>query len=161
MDFTVLYAQLLACINQPLNGNLLVDNSTLKNIFASESTGRVPSHSPQKNCRLVEIRAAQRTFEGAYIRTALGQFTFALAILKIFSTEFYSIGVVYAIYGVSLLVVGLYRRHDSNRHIFQAGNQDNQQDNVFRTGGNAVIYLTGVSIITYISLIILTMRLSD
>lgn len=27
---------------------------------------------------LVEIRAAQRTFEGAYIRTALGQFSFAL-----------------------------------------------------------------------------------
>ncbi|TKA66237.1 hypothetical protein B0A49_07085, partial [Cryomyces minteri] len=31
--------------------------------------------SPQE---LVEIRAAQRTFEGAYIRTALGQFSFAL-----------------------------------------------------------------------------------
>ena len=27
---------------------------------------------------LVEMRAAQRTFEGAYIRTALGQFSFSL-----------------------------------------------------------------------------------
>lgn len=57
---------------------------------------------------LVELRAAQRTFEvrgtmplptlmpaegrqGAYIRTALSQFSFALVILKIFTAEFYSI----------------------------------------------------------------------
>jgi len=45
--------------------------------------------SPQE---LVEIRAAQRTFEGAYIRTSLGQFSFALVVLKIFTAEFYSIG---------------------------------------------------------------------
>ncbi|KAK5003162.1 hypothetical protein LTR28_010512, partial [Elasticomyces elasticus] len=38
--------------------------------------------SPQE---LVEVRAAQRTFEGAYIRTSLGQFSFALVVLKIFT----------------------------------------------------------------------------
>ena len=36
-----------------------------------------------RNKELVEIRAAQRTFEGAYIRTALGQFSFSLVILKV------------------------------------------------------------------------------
>ena len=41
---------------------------------------------------LTEIRAAQRTFEGAYIRTSLSQFSFALIVLKIFTSEFYSIG---------------------------------------------------------------------
>ena len=45
--------------------------------------------SPQE---LIEIRAAQRTFEGAYIRTSLSQFSFALIVLKIFTSEFYSIG---------------------------------------------------------------------
>lgn len=49
--------------------------------------------SPQE---LVEIRAAQRTFEGAYIRTSLSQFSFALIVLKIFTSEFYSIGIVSA-----------------------------------------------------------------
>ena len=44
---------------------------------------------------LVEIRAAQRTFEGAYIRTSLSQFSFALVVLKIFTSEFYSIGEIY------------------------------------------------------------------
>lgn len=43
---------------------------------------------------LVEIRAAQRTFEGAYIRTSLGQFSFALVVLKIFTSEFYGIGMI-------------------------------------------------------------------
>ena len=36
----------------------------------------------------------QRTFEGAYIRTSLGQFSFALVVLKIFTSEFYSIGMM-------------------------------------------------------------------
>lgn len=37
---------------------------------------------PSPADRLVEIRAAQRTFEGAYVRTALSQFSFALVVLK-------------------------------------------------------------------------------
>jgi uncharacterized membrane protein YidH (DUF202 family) len=49
------------------------------------------------NDELVEIRAAQRTFEGAYIRTSLSQFSFALIVLKIFTSEFYSIGALFAV----------------------------------------------------------------
>ena len=51
------------------------------------------------NEELVEVRAAQRTFEGAYIRTSLSQFSFALVVLKIFTSEFYSIGALFAVYG--------------------------------------------------------------
>ena len=36
---------------------------------------------------LVEVRAAQRTFEGAYVRTSLSQFSFALVVLKIFALD--------------------------------------------------------------------------
>lgn len=59
---------------------------------------------------LVEIRAAQRTFEGAYVRTALGQFSFALVILKIFTPEFYSIGALFSVYGAGILFISLFRR---------------------------------------------------
>ena len=59
---------------------------------------------------LVEIRAAQRTFEGAYIRTAIGQFSFALIVLKIFTAEFYSIGALFAVYGAGILFISLFRR---------------------------------------------------
>jgi hypothetical protein len=39
---------------------------------------------------LVELRARQRTFGGAYSRTALGNLGYALTILKIFDRQFYS-----------------------------------------------------------------------
>jgi hypothetical protein len=62
------------------------------------------------SAELVEIRAAQRTFEGAYIRTAIGQFSFALIVLKIFTAEFYSIGALFAVYGAGILFISLFRR---------------------------------------------------
>ena len=67
---------------------------------------------------LTEIRAAQRTFEGAYVRTALGQFSFALVVLKIFTAEFYSIGALFAVYGSGVLFASLYRRMLGNRQFF-------------------------------------------
>ncbi|KAL1602546.1 hypothetical protein SLS60_005962 [Paraconiothyrium brasiliense] len=66
---------------------------------------------------LVEIRAAQRTFEGAYIRTALGQFSFALIVLKIFTAEFYSIGALFAVYGAGILFTSLFRRQQGKKTV--------------------------------------------
>jgi hypothetical protein len=70
---------------------------------------------------LVEIRAAQRTFEGAYVRTAIGQFSFALIVLKIFTAEFYSIGALFAVYGAGILFISLFRRQQG---MFGAANTD-------------------------------------
>ncbi|SPQ18721.1 c8e92ea1-06e3-4dcd-936e-a0202db6f8cd [Thermothielavioides terrestris] len=67
---------------------------------------------------LVEIRAAQRTFEGAYMRTALSQFSFALVVLRIFTSEFYPIGALLACYGAAVLLVAIYRRYEGNRQFF-------------------------------------------
>ncbi|TRX98286.1 hypothetical protein FHL15_000931 [Xylaria flabelliformis] len=67
---------------------------------------------------LVEIRAAQRTFEGAYTRTALSQFSFALIILKVFTSEFYAIGALFAIYGATVMLCAVYRRYEGNRQFF-------------------------------------------
>jgi hypothetical protein len=63
------------------------------------------------NEELVEICAAQRTFEGAYIRTLLPQFSFTLVVLQIFTSEFYNIGAPFAVYGSGVLVASAYRRH--------------------------------------------------
>ena len=78
----------------------------------------VPAPSILTPEELVEIRAAQRTFEGAYIRTSLSQFSFALVVLKIFTSEFYSIGALFAVYGAGVLLVSAYRRHQGNRQFF-------------------------------------------
>ncbi|KAE9381525.1 hypothetical protein N431DRAFT_539162 [Stipitochalara longipes BDJ] len=110
---------------------------------------------------LSEIRAAQRTFEGAYVRTAIGQFSFALVVLKIFTAEFYSIGALFATYGVGILLMSLYRRYEGNRQFFSEVGEDGMGRKKFRTSGNAVVILTALSFGAYVSLIVLTMRLTN
>ncbi|KAI1211070.1 uncharacterized protein F4807DRAFT_421445 [Annulohypoxylon truncatum] len=108
---------------------------------------------------LVEIRAAQRTFEGAYMRTALSQFSFALIILKIFTSEFYAIGALFAVYGTTVMLCSIYRRYQGNRQFFTTTDDDGELKNKFRTSGNSVLLLTSLSIGAYIGLLVLTLRL--
>ncbi|KAI0152572.1 hypothetical protein F4776DRAFT_39435 [Hypoxylon sp. NC0597] len=108
---------------------------------------------------LVEIRAAQRTFEGAYMRTALSQFSFALIILKIFTSEFYAIGALFAVYGAAVLLCAIYRRYQGNRQFFTSLDCDGEIRNKFRTSSNSVLFLTTLSIGAYIGMIVLTWQL--
>ncbi|KXL50711.1 hypothetical protein M433DRAFT_544656 [Acidomyces richmondensis BFW] len=108
---------------------------------------------------LVEVRAAQRTFEGAYVRTALGQFSFSLVVLKIFTAEFYSIGALYAVFGAGILAVSAFRRMQGNRQFFSEVGADGLSRKRFRTSGNVVVALTFISLAAYVTLLVLTMRL--
>ncbi|KAF2840307.1 hypothetical protein M501DRAFT_1010446 [Patellaria atrata CBS 101060] len=108
---------------------------------------------------LVEIRAAQRTFEGAYLRTALGQFSFALVVLKIFTSEFYSIGALFAVYGAGVLFTSLFRRQQGNKQFFSEIGEDGLSRKKFRTSGNVVTVLTALSMAAYICLLVLTFKL--
>ncbi|KAH7411843.1 hypothetical protein DE146DRAFT_256107 [Phaeosphaeria sp. MPI-PUGE-AT-0046c] len=108
---------------------------------------------------LVEIRAAQRTFEGAYVRTAIGQFSFALIVLKIFTAEFYSIGALFAVYGAGILFISLFRRQQGNKQFFSEVGQDGLLRKKFRTSGNVVSVLTALSVSAYVCLMVLTLRL--
>ena len=110
---------------------------------------------------LGEIRAAQRTFEGAYVRTSLGQFSFALIVLKIFTSEFYSIGALFAVYGAGVLAVSLFRRMQGNRQFFSEIGDDGLQRKRFRTSGNVGIVLSALSFAAYTTLLVLTLRLSS
>ncbi|CAJ2513860.1 Uu.00g019790.m01.CDS01 [Anthostomella pinea] len=108
---------------------------------------------------LVEIRAAQRTFEGAYMRTALSQFSFALIVLKIFTSEFYAIGALFAVYGAAVLLCAIYRRYHGNQQFFTATDDDGGVQSKFRTSGNSVLLLTTLSVGAYVGLFILTWQL--
>jgi uncharacterized membrane protein YidH (DUF202 family) len=110
---------------------------------------------------LTEIRAAQRTFEGAYVRTALGQFSFALVVLKIFTAEFYSIGALFAVYGAGVLFASLYRRMQGNRQFFDEVDDTGTPRSRFRTSGNVVAVLTVLSLAAYLSLLVLTFKLAS
>ncbi|KAI9894819.1 MAG: hypothetical protein M1814_000038 [Vezdaea aestivalis] len=108
---------------------------------------------------LVEIRAAQRTFGGAYVRTALSQFSFALVVLKIFTAEFYSIGALFAVYGAGVLFTSLFRRQQGNKQFFAEVDEAGINTRKFRTSGNVVFALTVLSLAAYVGLLVLTVRL--
>jgi 4-hydroxybenzoate polyprenyltransferase len=110
---------------------------------------------------LVEIRASQRTFEGAYLRTALSQFSFALVVLKIFTAEFYSIGALFAVYGLGVLCASVYRRQQGNKQFFAEVGPDGEHRKKFRTSGNVVIALTFLSVAAYASLLALIIKLKQ
>ncbi|GAB0132969.1 hypothetical protein EsDP_00001389 [Epichloe bromicola] len=109
--------------------------------------------------RLVEVRAAQRTFEGAYMRTALGQFSFALVILKIFTEEFYAIGALFAVYGSAVLLVAAHRRYQGNRQFFTSGTGHGGVRKKFKTSGDTVLLMAALSLGAYVTLMVLTWRL--
>jgi hypothetical protein len=82
-------------------------------------------------------------------------------VLKIFTAEFYSIGALFATYGLGILLVSLYRRYEGNRQFFSEVRDDGLGRKKFRTSGNAVVVLTALTVGAYASLIILTTRLGD
>jgi hypothetical protein len=160
------------------------------------------------------------------MRTALSQFSFALVVLKIFTSEFYPIGALLACYGACVLLVAVYRRYEGNRMFFDreeettvrepiaaesadspqisgrdldpgdgmgavttgaetpaaagrpalqnrgaAGERNNSVSyrrrqvvvvkKKFRTSGNSVALLVGLSLISYIALVVLVWMLSE
>lgn len=55
------------------------------------NTGQI--HVTKLNERdLLDYRAIQRTFDGAYARTALGQLCYAIVILRLFQAKFFYVG---------------------------------------------------------------------
>src|ERR1700761_3356274 len=108
---------------------------------------------------IVEVRAAQRTFEGAYVRTALSQLSFSLVVLKIFTSEFYSIGALFAAYAFCLLLVSAYRRQQGNRQFFTELGDDGVALKRFVTSGNVVVAVTALTIAAIVCLLVLTLKL--
>ncbi|KIJ34543.1 hypothetical protein M422DRAFT_232931 [Sphaerobolus stellatus SS14] len=66
---------------------------------------------------LTEIRARQRTFDGAAYRTAIGNLSYAIIVLKLFDRRFYRIGLLYTVLSILLFIMA-YLRSISSRHDF-------------------------------------------
>ncbi|KAF8330152.1 uncharacterized protein EI90DRAFT_3060882 [Cantharellus anzutake] len=78
---------------------------------------RRESYHPIDNAELVELRARQRTFDGAYARTSLGTLGYTIVFLKLFDRRFYRIGLLYCILTALLALTTVVRRKHS-RHDF-------------------------------------------
>ncbi|PKC13861.1 hypothetical protein RhiirA5_269229 [Rhizophagus irregularis] len=105
------------------------------------------------DAELVEIRARQRTFEGAYWRTCLSSFGFALIILRIFEKDFYGIGLVFVAFGGAMLTISALRRRN-NLDIFD-------KNKPFVTSGGYVVLTSVIALITYLALLIMVFRLGE
>ena len=110
------------------------------------------------------------TFEGAYFRTSISLFTFSLVVLKIFTVEFYPIGALFAVYGAVIMAISAYRRSESNKQFYivedkeartrqDDGTGENGRKRVFRTSGNTVVICAVTSMLAYIALIVLVLKL--
>jgi hypothetical protein len=94
------------------------------------------------------------------MRTALSQFSFSLIVLKIFTSEFYAIGALFAVYASAVMLVAAYRRYEGNRQFFSAVDpRDGRATKRFRTAGNSVALLTSLSLCAYVALLVLTWNL--
>lgn len=62
------------------------------------------------------------------MRTALSQFSFALIILRIFTSEFYPIGALFAVHGAAVMLVAIYRRYEGNRQFFDQEVEEDLED---------------------------------
>ncbi|KZT03258.1 uncharacterized protein LAESUDRAFT_704843 [Laetiporus sulphureus 93-53] len=137
---------------------------------------RSDSFYPEDLNELLELRARQRTFDGAYARGALSDLGYALTILRLFDDRFARIGLVYCILAALLFVIA-YFRHRQSRHDFADKHQGRTWEHAkptvgqsgkrvfgrpFITAGWTVVSVTIVVALVEIALVvlILTMDLS-
>ncbi|VEU19942.1 DEKNAAC100043 [Brettanomyces naardenensis] len=120
----------------------------------------------------LDVRAHQRTYQGAYVRTCLGCLTFSLLVMKLFSKEFMPLGMVYQVYALLLCLVALLRSRNTDIYFINF-NDPNWHDNYeidpseadtipgsedqyyFKTSGNVVLWLILIGFGCYITLFIL------
>ncbi|KAJ2459455.1 hypothetical protein GGF42_001451 [Coemansia sp. RSA 2424] len=102
---------------------------------------------------LLEMRARERTFDGAYWRTSVGLFGAALVILRVFGISFFPVGMVFLVLGVGFLAIGLTRRRklitrDTHAHA-----------PLFVTSGGTVLLSGAMCLSAYTVLLVLLWRM--
>ncbi|KAJ2851367.1 hypothetical protein IWW36_001134 [Coemansia brasiliensis] len=102
---------------------------------------------------LLEVRARERTFDGAYWRTSVGLFGASLVILRVFGLAFFPVGVVFLALGLSFLGIGLVRRHRL------LSKDSHAQSPVFVTSGSTVVLTSAICISAYTALLVLLLRM--
>ncbi|GAA6018675.1 hypothetical protein JCM11491_001256 [Sporobolomyces phaffii] len=123
---------------------------------------------------MIELRARQRTFGGAYERSALGNLGYALLVLKIFNPDFAktSVGLLYVILSILLLLIAQYRRRRSDDDFADMNRPASTWDlhelpkaseriwgREFRTSGDMVILIVLTCTALYVAMFVLILKL--
>ncbi|KAJ1952246.1 hypothetical protein EC988_003656 [Linderina pennispora] len=130
--------------------------------ISSTPTSRTPSESGSDEeqpaqtwtaAELLEVRARERTFDGAYWRTSIGLFGAALVVLRVFGLSFFPVGMVFLVLGLGFMGIGLYRRWKL------ISKDTHAQAPYFVTSGGTVL-LSGVMCLSaYTVLLVLLLRM--
>lgn len=121
----------------------------------------------------LDIRAHQRTYQGAYIRTCLGCLSFSLLVMKLFYREFMPLGMVFQVYALILCVASYLRSRNVDLYFINFNDPDwiadyrideheassNLNRYYFKTNGNIVLWLTILGLGCYITLFVLLIRI--
>lgn len=102
----------------------------------------------------LDVRAHQRTYEGAYTRTAIGALSFSIVIIKLFLKEFLPLGAVYTVYGCLLYFFGVFK--SASQDIYYNPDKDMV---LFKSGGDSVLLIFCVSFVSYMALLVLVWRM--
>ncbi|KAK9381929.1 uncharacterized protein V2V93DRAFT_368261 [Kockiozyma suomiensis] len=100
------------------------------------------------NSEIIDIRAFQRTYEGAYMRTAMLELTMGLSVLRLFDIEFYPIGAWFAAIGVAFMGIGIGRRIMSNKFLIRT-----KPARYFLTSGTPVLFTSIFVIVGYAAML--------
>jgi hypothetical protein len=79
--------------------------------------------------------------------------------LHVLATDAPLPGALFAVYGAGILAVSAFRRMQGNRQFFSEVGDDGLSRKRFRTSGNVVVVLTCLSVVAYITLLVLTLKL--
>ncbi|KAH9964164.1 hypothetical protein BC827DRAFT_1128202, partial [Russula dissimulans] len=125
--------------------------------------------------QLVELRAHQRTYDGAYMRTALGTLGYSLTVLRLFDRHFYRVGLLFAILAFLLCVCAFLRARHSRHNYADRDDSGNSANTLaiptigqehkpsfgrpFITSGRIVALVACVVVTTEIALLVLVLRL--
>ncbi|KAI0698110.1 hypothetical protein BC835DRAFT_1269371 [Cytidiella melzeri] len=96
---------------------------------------RAYSFYPADLNELVEIRARQRTFDGAYARSALANLGYALTILRLFDKRFRRIGMVYIVLACMLYIIAFFRGRYSQHDFADSSRNHTSLRNPIKTVG--------------------------
>ncbi|KAG2054521.1 hypothetical protein BDR06DRAFT_955189 [Suillus hirtellus] len=135
---------------------------------------RADSYKPIDVLELGELRARNRTFNGAYRRTAIAALGYALTALRLFDSRFLRIGIVYIVLSILLFALGYIRARHS-QHDFSDGSKTSalyeqalptvgQEDTreygrPFITAGRDVIAVGALVIIVEILLLVFVLQI--
>ncbi|KAK6202524.1 uncharacterized protein RJT21DRAFT_118575 [Scheffersomyces amazonensis] len=102
----------------------------------------------------LDVRAHQRTYEGAYTRSAIGCLSFSILIIKLFSKEFLPVGTIYTVYGSLLYFIGVHKAAGVDTYY-----NPHKDMEIFKTSGDTIVLLTIISLSAYIAVLVLILRM--